>query len=276
MILELVLEAWIKAGLALYKANPVLVEQVFFDSSQVGMPTELADGRLTDTEKLWIPDFFAGGQVRYGGVLFPLTGNTSHDLSLLGDPSLADDPDQLGYQILPPAVPALMTLLTTQPFTVLTSWTQVPTQLPAFTIRLERDTEAQPYIGEIVNRYVLVQGTQATEVDINRSHMTARYLISIWTVNRLESLWLYAWLLNYSVASMQQFATMGLSDVSLEGSDLDPSLQFLPERVYVRHFLLTATRPERAANLLTLEPITDLQVHGELRYATIVTKEPLP
>ena len=94
----------------------------------------------------------------------------------------------------------------------------------------------------------------------------------------MTCLWLYAWLLHYGLLSMPQFATWGLSDVSLGGSDLDPYTPYLPEHVYVRHLQMTATRDERAVSQRAVEYITGLRVKVMADYARLdaVLPEPLP
>jgi hypothetical protein len=274
MLLELKLENWLKAGLALYKAQPLLTELVFADDSQRGFPTALAAGLLVDTTQRWLPDEFTGGVLRWTETLFPILSNTTTTLTLTGDPSVLDDVDAIGYAIVPPAALALAELLATREFVVTTAFTHVPTELPAFVIRLQSDAQGQPYIDEMVDNYVPV--LTGVEHSINRADMIGSYLISIWTTNRLEALWLYAWLHNYALASIQMFASWGLYDVAFSGSDLDPALQYLPERGYVRHFLLTATRPERALTLATLERVTDLLVTVDVHYARLRETFPLP
>lgn len=258
---------WITAGLALYKAHPVLCEAVFYDMSQSGFPTTLAPGLFIDTEKRWIPEEFVGGQVRYGSSLFAILHNTDQSLDVVGDPSLQTDPEGIGYEILPPAVAGLQQFLATETFSVLTSFAQIPTQLPAFSVRLERDAQADTWVGESVEHYVV----DGAEVDVNNHEMRGAYLVSIWTTNREATLWLYAWLAHEALRSMQAFTTWGLHDVQLSGSDLDPALQFLPERVYARHLLFTASRVDRAINTREVEYVTGLRLKVFAHYAHLVT-----
>jgi hypothetical protein len=274
MILELKLEMWITAGLALYKTQPLLTELVFADESQHGFPTALGPGFLSDAMQRWLPNEFvpiprpAGGFftgfLRWADGVFPILSNTASTLTLTGDPSLVEDADGIGYQIVPPAALALNELLTTQKFLVTTAFPQVPSEFPAFVIRLQSDHQGQTYIDEMVDNYV--PALTGIEHSINRHDMAGTYLVSIWTANRLEALWLYAWLSNYALHSIQQFASWGLYDVAFSGTDLDPGVQYLPERGYVRHFLLTCTRPERALTLATLERVTDLEVDVDAQY----------
>ena len=275
MVPELKLQAWVEAGLAAYKASPFLIEQIFYDVSQVGQPTLTGPGVLADTSKRWLPQEYVGATLRYGEVLFPVTGNTETELTLEGDPSLVTTSLERGYQIVPAAVAGLSELLQTQTFTVTTSFSQVPTQFPAFTIRLEKDVQAEAYLGESLESYTTLQGLT---VDANITQVTGSYLLSIWTINRLECLWLYAFLQNLAVRSMQMFASWGFYDVSLQGSDLDPSMQYLAERAYTRHLLLTATRQEQAISTREVEKITALYWDILVRYQRfdLLFPQPLP
>ena len=249
MILEAKIAAWITAGLALYKAHPLMIESIFYDSSQTGVPTFLDDGVLVDAQKRWLPDEYAGGTVRWGGATFPIVGNTTDTVTLAGDPSLLAPLEPFCYQIVPPDVAAFTDLLLTKKCAVSTVFNQVPTQTPAFTIRLERDTQGDTYIGESLKQYVI----DGVEFDVRSQALTGNYLISIWDENRLATLWLYAWLHHWGLNSLPAFSTWGLYDVAFSGSDLDPATQFLAERVYARHMLFTASRMERAVS--TREPI---------------------
>ena len=107
------------------------------------------------------------------------------------------------------------------------------------------------------------------------THLTGNYLISIWA-DRLACLWLYAWLTNWWLNSQPFFSHWGFSNVSMQGTDLDPQLQFLPEKEYIRHFTLTATRFERALSLKQLEAIDRWLVEVLPSYATIRVEERLP
>lgn len=263
MIVELRLLQWIEAGLALYRANPLLLEQVFYDAGQVGFPDGLAPSVLGDTTKRWLPNEYAGGTVRYGDAIFPIVSNTEQQLRVTGDPSAVRDTEHIGYQIVPPAVDKLTQLLATETCTVTTSFPLIPTEMPAFTIRLEQDAQGDTYLGEALESSVL----QGVEIDANLAQMQGSYLISIWSHNRLETLWLYAWLQNFALRSMQMFAAWGLYDVSLRGSDIDPALQFLPEHTYARHLLLTASRQERAISTQDVAYVTQLYVNAIAHYA---------
>jgi hypothetical protein len=247
---------------------------VFYDAGQVGRPTALIPAAILDEAKLWIPDEYAGGLVHYGGVTFPILSNTASQLTVDGNPTQVEDPDEIGYTIIPPVAAKLQELLEKATFTVTTAFPQLPTQTPTFSIRLERDAQAGTYVGESLERWVI----DGVEFDANRATMQGNYLISIWSDNRLTCLWLYAWLMHYALMSMQAFATWGLSDVSLGGSDLDPATPYLPEHVYVRHLMLTATRDERAITTRDVEYVTGLRLKIFAHYAQIYAQipEPLP
>lgn len=242
MIVEEKLARWLQAGLALYTAHPLMVEWIFYDASQVGTPSYWLPGRFGDTEQAWLPDEYAGGVLRWGGTTFPILGNTATELTLSGDPTQVDPDADPCYAIVPPAVASLTHLLQKTTIAVSTAFAQVPTVLPAITIRLERDAQADTYLGESVQRKV----EDGTEWALYTQAMTGSYLLSLWSINRETTLWLYAWLANYALMSIPMFSAWGLYDVSFAGSDLDPALQYLPERTYTRHFVVTATRMERA------------------------------
>jgi hypothetical protein len=241
--------AWLTAGLNLYRAHPRMLEAVFFDQSQIGEPTGIIEGALIDVEKRWLPDEFAGGTLRWGAETFPIVGNTADTLRVTGDPSLALDRQLPYYQVVPPAVAGLTQLLQEETFTVSTAFAQVPTQMPAVTIRLEKDEQADTYLGDTLEQYV----ENGVEFDVRSHAMQGAYLFSLWATNREAVLWLYAWLHTYALNSISQFNSWGLYDISLSGSDLDPALQYLAERAYTRHLLLTAARVERAVS--TREPV---------------------
>ena len=241
----------------------MLTESVFYDASHEGFPTSRVPGMFQDSTKLWLPGEYAGGVLRWAHMTFPILNNTVDTLVVDGDPSAVEDADGFGFQVVPPETAELARLLETATFSLQTSFAQVPAQFPCFTIRLERDMQGDTWIGEAMDSYVM----NGVEVDANRSTMTASYLLSIWANNREATLWLYAWLQNHALRSLQAFASWGLYDVSLGGSDLDPALQFLPERTYVRHCLLTATRQQRAINVLDVQYVTDLYLKVIAQYA---------
>jgi hypothetical protein len=264
VLVESRLAAWLTAGLALYKAQPLMVESVFFDASQTGSPHFAGPGTVVDPEKLWLPDEYAGGVFRWAGAAFPIVANTATQLTVEGDPSVLTPVEPWCYQIVPPAVAGLTELLSTEKFAVSTTFAQVPTSMPALTIRLEKDMQADTYIGESLQSYAV----DGVEFDIRSQGITGAYLISIWTVNREATLWLYAWLMHYMLNSLPQFTTWGLYDISLSGSDLDPALQYLAERTYTRHLLFTATRIERAVSTRDVAWVSDLCVKVLAHYQT--------
>jgi hypothetical protein len=272
VLIEPKLCAWISAGLALYRANPLMLETVFYDGAVSGTPTLMGPGTLTDSEKLWIPDEYTGGMVRWGDQAFSILSNTADTLTVVGDPSMAAPQEPYAYQIVPPAVAGLTELLNTEKFSVLTSFSQVPAQMPAFTVRLERDTQTDTYLGENLERYAV----DGLEFDVRSQALQGSYLISIWATNREAVLWLYAWLQNYALQSMSQFTTWGLYDIAFSGSDLDPALQYLAERTYTRHLLFTATRLERAVTTRNVEWVSDVCVRVCAAYAQLAATVPEP
>lgn len=270
MLIEPRIARWIEAGLALYKAQPLMIEPVFYDASQSGWPQFGASGVVMDTEKLWLPDEYAGGRFRWAGEDFPIVTNTTQTLTVEGDPASLENVEQLPYQLIPPAVTSLQAFLQTEKFTVLTAFAQVPTTMPAFTIRLEKDEQADMYVGENLEHYAV----DGVEFDVRTQGITGHYLVSIWTVNREATLYLYAWLVNYLGNSIPMFNTWGLYDIHLSGSDLDPQLQYLAERVYARHLLLTATRMERAVTTRNVEWVSSFCVKVCAQYARIAMTVP--
>jgi hypothetical protein len=264
------LQQWIMAGLALYKAEPLMIEPIFYDASQSGWPVFTEPQTVVDVEKFWLPNEYAGGQFRWAGVDVPIVGNTTQSLAVDGDPASLDNIENLPYQIIPPAVAGLTELLQTAEFTVLTSFAQVPTQMPCFTIRLEKDEQAHTYLGESLEHYAV----DGVEFDVRTQAVTGSYLVSIWAVNREVVLWLYAWLVNYLQNSTTMFTTWGLYDIGLSGSDLDPTLQYLAERVYTRHLLLTMTRMERAVSTRNVEWVSSFCVKVCAHYARMRTTVP--
>lgn len=249
MVPEIKFTAWLTAGFAEYQSNPLLVESVFWDQGQMGQPTNLAPTLLFDSEKFWTVNEYSGGILRWAGGQFPIVSNTAQQLTLEGDPSVLPPTDNPYYQIVPKEAQGLTQLLQTQKMSVSSAFNQVPTEMPALTIRLEKDAQADTYVGESRQQYVV----DGVEVDINTTAVTGSYLFSVWAINREAALWLYAWLLHYIGRSIQQFNSWGLYDIAVSGSDLDPALQYLAERTYNRHLLLTATRTERAVN--TRQPV---------------------
>jgi len=268
VIIESRLADWISAGVALYNANPLMIEQIFYDGSQTGGPSALAPALLTDSTQHWLPGEFAPkeygtGFVRLGTHHFPIIDNTETTLTLDGDPTTVPPAEQELYQVVPPGVQGLATLLATKPVVVLTEFAQVPVKLPAITVRLERDAQGDMWIGESLEHLQI----DSAQVDMRSQVMTGNYLLSMWTANRESALWMYAWAQNWLLNSLAIFARWGLYDVSMGGSDLDPQLQYLPERTYARHLLLTASRVERAVQVQNLEWVDRLCLRICAEYA---------
>ena len=273
MIAELVIEHWLRYGLGVYKANPLLTELVFMDSSHHGFPGDMGEGFLQDDTKRWLPNEFTGAQLRYGSLLYAITGNTGNRLLLQGDPSLAHDLDSLGYSIIPVPALDLIAYFAQHDLPIVgAKYGQVPTIVPCFTISLDNDNEAQFFIGGVDDEYV-VTATGAEHV-FNRADVTGTYHIGIWTNNRLACLWLYSWLVNWYTASWDQFGSWGLHDVAMSGTDLHPATPFLPEQVFVRQFTLTAARWERAVTIYAPEYVSDLSVAVHMAYAQLRTPTP--
>ena len=249
MLVEDKLSKWVTAGLDLYRANPVMLESVLYDASQTGTPIFAEPGAVIDLEKFWLSNEYAGGVLRWAGQEFPIVSNTAQQLTVVGDPgAVAPVPELPSYQIVPSGV-KLLTELLTKKISVSSTFNQVPTEMPMYTIRLEKDAQSDVYVGESFKSY----GREGVEFDMRSQGITGSYLISIWTINREATLLLYAWTMHYALVSMPLFTSWGLYDVAFSGSDLDPAMQYLAERTYVRHFLLTATRTERAVT--TQQPI---------------------
>ena len=242
-----------------------MIESCFYDGSQVGRPTFMADTLFQDVEKLWLPNEYAGGLLRWGGEEFPIVSNTADLLTVVGDPSAVEPVEPFCYQLVPASVAGLTQLLTTEKFTVLTSYAQIPTNMYCFTIRLERDQQGDAYIGDSLKHYA----DDGIEYDIRQQTLTGSYLLSIWGPNREGVLWLYSWLMTYGLQSMAMFSSWGLYDVAFAGSDLDPALQYLAERTYTRHLLLTATRMERAVTTREVEWVSGFCIRVIAHYARL-------
>ena len=268
MLLEQKLGAWLLAGIDLYKQHPLMIEAIFFDQSQVGWPVFTGPSTFVDSEKLWIPNEYAGGVLRWGGQDFPILGNTAQAVTVQGDAEAVDNVEGLPYQIIPVAVAGLTEfLMTTDKFTVSTAFNQVPTSMPCFTLRLEKDDQSDTYIGENLEQYAV----DGVEFDVRSQGITAAYLITIWTNNPDATLWLYSWLLNWGLNSLPVFTTWGLYNVAFSGSDIDPTLQYLAERTYTRHLLFTCTRIERAVTTREVEWVSSFCVKVLAHYAQLRT-----
>lgn len=243
----------------------------------MGLPTDQGDGFLEDGTKLWLPGEFDGGVLEYGGIEYPILTTEPDRLLVTGDLTDATDVDGLGYAIAPPDVARFGTYLqkhvSANTFTVESSFAIVPTRLPALTIRLERDAQTDAYVGDLSFHPLLQDGT---EQFYTRRDIEANYLISIWTGNRDECLWLYAWLLNWFLISQDLLSRWGFYNLAMTGSDIDPLLQFLPTQTFARHFLFSGVRQERALNLKTPELITGLDIDLTLLYQRWAQMVPRP
>lgn len=275
MLLEMKLEQWLKTSLADYTASPVLRSRIFTDASHQGFPDFLAPGLLTDGAKRWMPHEHIGAQLFYGDALFPILANTRTELTLAGDPSVRTDPENNGYQIIPAVTEQLAQLLTTQEIRVQTSYAQVPTHLPTFTVHTEQDTQETAFLGESLRATIL----NGIEADITTTEIGGTYVILAWGRSYVECAWLYALLLNMYVRSQLEFASWGLSEVKAVGSHrLPPPLEFIPELPHVRSFALTATRFEEAISTKDVQYITSLYIQVLAHYARLeeTISQPLP
>ena len=273
MLIETKIEAWIRASLLDYTASPVLRSRIFTDVSHQGFPEFLAPGILTDTSKRWLTQEHAGSQLWYADSLLPIVANTRDTLSLIGDPSVLDDTEQNGYQIIPAVTEKLATLLQTHTIGVQTSYAQVPTDLPAYTVHCEQDTQEDPFVGESL-RTTVIGGAEA---DINTTEIGGTYIIMAWGRSYIECSWLYALLQNMYVRSQQTFASWGLSEVSAVGSHrLPPPLEFIPELPHVRTLALTGKRLEEAISTQDVEYVTGLCVQVFAHYARLYDTLPQP
>jgi len=268
MLIEEKLCKWLAAGLALYKAHPLMIESIFFDQSQTGSPVFAGPGIVVDLEKLWLPDEYLGGRFRWAGQEFPILSNTAQQLTVDGHPELLEPQEPFCYQIIPPSVAGLAQLLETEKFTFSSAFHQVPTTMPAITVRLEKDEQSDTYLGENVEHYA----EDGIEFDMRSQGITGSYLLSFWAINREAVLWLYAWAMHYALNSMPAFNSWGLYDVALSGSDLDPTLQYLAERVYTRHLLFSCTRIERAVSTREVEWVSAFCVKVCAQYAQFHTQ----
>jgi hypothetical protein len=228
-------------------------------------------GRLEDTEEAWIPNEWAGSVLRYGASDFPITSNTETALAVVGDPSLLFTAGGL-YRIIPADVVAMQAYLTNplKPIEVLMSYSRLPVAFPALTLRLQSDHQARAFIGESV----ISTFRAPTESEYLTTEMTASYLVTIWTENPTETLWLYLLLLNYYVSSQQQFPRWGLHDVTMVASDLHPDLEYVPEQVYTRYLQLTVTRYEEGLVQHAADLITDLVTVPQPAETTIAIPDP--
>lgn len=265
-------------GLRRYAADPRLLGTVFHDDSQVGEPSDLGAGFLEDTAQLWLPGEYDGGVLTYNLIDYPILTTEPQRLLVEGDLTLATDPDGEGYRITPPDVARVAAYLTkhvqANSFLVESSFALMPTRFPAFTIRLERDSQSDAYVGDLSHEAFRANGD---EERYTRRDIEGQYLISIWTANREECLWLYAWLLHWFLMSQDLLARWGLYNTSMTGSDIDPLMQFLPTQTFARHFLFVATRQERVLSLTTPELVTTLGIDLTMFYQRFKRlPDPLP
>lgn len=268
MLLEALLEAWLRDKLDLYQRVPALLQRVFVDGQHLGTPSRLGSGTLVDDTKRWIPQSHLGGTLLLDDTAFPIRDNDRSSLLVDDDlsPFWTSPPPR--YTILSPDTARLQTWLTTNKLPIVVStFAQIPDQFPVITLRLEQDAQGEVYIGE----QVLPPTITATgvEVQLNMERVNGRYLFGIWTQDRDSALWLYAVLRNMVLGSLQEFASWGLSDISMHGLDCDPVLGFVPQYPHTRHFALTVSRFEQAINLAQLEAIDSTRIHAFLSYAPL-------
>jgi hypothetical protein len=271
MFVERKLQAWIRAGLATFAADPFFIEEALEEDAAEGFPTDADTGSLTDDTQQWIPNEWVGGRVHYDGDVFEILGNTETSLQLVTNPPIMFDPTQ-PYKIIVSDVPDLQAFLANplKPIDVLVSYSRLPERFPAITLRLQSDQQAHAFIGEsVVSTF-----DAPTETDYLTTEMTASYLLTIWTQNPQETLWLYLLLLNLYVSSQQQFPVWGLHDVTMVGSDVHPDLEFVPEQVYTRYLQITVTRFEEGARQRTAQLITDIATVPQPQEATISIPDP--
>lgn len=268
MLLENTLEAHVRYALGQYRDVPSVLNGVFVDGQCLGVPDTLAPGQLVDTSQRWIPHFFDGGRVVIRETVFPILANDRTVLTLDGDPSPLWTLPPPRYTILIPDTARLAQWLTENPLPlVVTTFAQIPNNLPCISMRLEQDAQGETYAGEQVLPASIT--TTGVEVTLNMERVLGRYLFGIWTQNRDASLWLYALLRNLMLGSIQVFASWGVGDVSQHGLDVDPVLGFLPEYPHTRHLAVTLSRFEQAINLAQLEAIDRTRITPCLAYAPL-------
>ena len=273
MQVERKLQMWTRTVLARYAAHPVYVEQVFEEDDHRGVATDVTSTTLQDVSKFWLPDEWREGTLRYGGEVFAIVGNTETTLTVQGDllPVYSlEEP----YQLIPADVPRLVTYLQTRAIQCEVSYLRLPTVVPAVTIRLESDTQADAYIGESVD--YTFNPDLAEETSHFETGMEASYLLTISTDNPQETIWLYYLLVNAYLQSAQQFATWGLANVRMMGSDIHPDMQFLPEQVYSRYVQLRGTRLMRAVLLAPIDRVTSTATVPTPHYAELDSKSDPP
>jgi hypothetical protein len=275
MMPERILQLWIRNALALYAANPIMVEQVFQEEDQVGTPSLVTTDTLEDGEKTWVPNTWQGATLRYQGAAYPIASNTRRSLTVTGaltPTELPEDP----YQIVPADVLRLQTYLQMRAVTVDVSYNRIPTTAPLIHLRLESDRQASPSIGESV-LYTVDPATREERTWL-QTEMAATYLVTIATQNPQETVWLYQLLVNAYLGAQPYFARAGLHDITLNGSDVHPDLAYLPEQVYARYLEISFTRLMQAVLLDTIDQITDVETIPDPRYQDLDSKmdPPMP
>jgi hypothetical protein len=268
VLLEEVLEAWLRWQLHEYQTVPGLLESVFVDGQHLGTPTFLAAGHLVDASKRWIPHVHAGGTLVLGETPWPIVDNGVQDLTIDGDPTPLWQVPPRPYTILAPTTAKLRAWLAKNPLPIVVSvFAEIPTQTPCITLRLEQDVQGETYLGEVGSpRTITVAGL---EIQTNISRLTGRYLFGIWDLNRDATLWLYSLLMNMVLGSQQLFASWGLADATVHGLDVDPVLGFVPQYPGTRHLALSVSRLEQAVNLAQLEAIDRTRIRAFLTYAPL-------
>lgn len=249
----------------MYAAHPLMIEQIFDAEDQHGFPTDVTTTTLEDTTKLWIPDAWIGGRLRFQGLEFPIVGNTRRQLTVTGNLLAAGPPST--YSIVAGDVVRLQQYLQTRATLVEISYARVPTQAPVIHLRLESDRQAQPSVGDSI-RYE-VDPLIPQELTWLETEMQATYLISIVTQNPQETIWLYQLLTNAYLGSQPYFARAGFHDITMHGTDVHPDLAYLPEQVYARYLQMSFTRVMQAVLLDPIGLVDDIGTTPDPRYQTL-------
>jgi hypothetical protein len=272
MLLETILESWLRWRLDTYQTTPIVLQSVFVDGMHLGTAKELSPGLLVDDAKRWIPHIHQGGTLVVKETAWPILDNGRSSLTLDGDPSFLWSVPPPDYVIISPETARLQTWLTTnRPPLVVTTFAQIPDQLPCITLRLEVDIQGEVYVGEGGPVTVTTDGI---EVTTNLMRMNGRFVLGIWTQDKDSTLWLYSVLLNMFLGGQQEFASWGLAEGHAQGLDVDPVLGFVPQYPHTRHLALTFSRLEQALNLAQLDAIDRTQYRAFLNYAPL--RLPLP
>jgi hypothetical protein len=277
MFPERILEQWLTNVFSLYAANPLMVEHVFQEEDHFGEtdPANLTATVLTDTQKYWIPGVFPGSTLRYYDTLFPITANSAQTLTVTGN-LLTAGAAPAPYQIIPADVTTLTSYLTSRPIPVQISYSRLPAQAPMIHLRLESDRQADAYIGENV-KYVINPATAEVLTQLETA-MEATYLATIFTQNPQETVWLYNLLINAYLGSKHYFASVGLANMSLTGSDVHPDVAYLPEHVYARYVHISFTRVMSAVRIDPIQQVTEIVTVPDPHYQELDSKmdPPLP